>query len=231
MRSLSLIICVGGALAGATLVPDVSAVAATSWAASSAPAVIERAILERVGARAEVVVRTVDPAPDGLFREARPDPAAVLGKPIRFTLIPERGASVPVVATVDVVADHATTRHGIARGHTIVAADLEPVRGPLRGLPLRATPTAAMLAGARALRPIAAGAVVLPSFVAMRRAVEAGDRVTVVAVSGDVEVSATFVAADGGAIGATIRVLNPDTRRLIRGRVVGDGLVEVMYGR
>jgi flagella basal body P-ring formation protein FlgA len=53
--------------------------------------------------------------------------------------------------------------------------------------------------------------------------------VLVVAAVGAVEVSATFVAADGGAAGDLIRVMNPDTRRYVRGRIVKKGLVEVIY--
>ncbi len=41
------------------------------------------------------------------------------------------------------------------------------------------------------------------------------------------EVTATFVAADGGDAGDVIRVVNPDTKRYLRARVVKPGLVEV----
>jgi flagella basal body P-ring formation protein FlgA len=53
----------------------------------------------------------------------------------------------------------------------------------------------------------------------------------VVAAAATVEVTAMFVAADGGAVGDVIRVVNPDTRRYLRGRVRDDGLVEVIDGR
>ena len=234
MRSLSLVACMAGALAGATAVSEgISAATQQGSFTAGRPALdaIRHAVVSRMGSRAEVTVLTMDPVAPGLFREARPDPAAVLGKPIRFTLVPERGAAIPLVATLDVVADHATARQPIGRGHTLMAEDVEPRRALLSGVPLRPLATAAMLTGGRALRPIAGGAVVLTTFVAMRRAIEPGDRVMVVAVSGPVEVSATFLAADGGPVGATIRVLNPETRKLIRGRIVGDGLVEVMHGR
>jgi flagella basal body P-ring formation protein FlgA len=76
-----------------------------------------------------------------------------------------------------------------------------------------------------------AGALVLPGSVLVRRAIEPGDHVTAVAVSGDIEVTASLVAADGGDPGDVIRVFNPDTRRDLRGRVVKEGLVEVNYAR
>jgi len=101
----------------------------------------------------------------------------------------------------------------------------------VRGVPIRALPTAAALAGGKALRPIAQGAVVLQEFVAVRRAVEPGDVVTVVALSGDVEVAAELVASDGGRPGDVVRVMNPDTRRVLRARVLRPGYVEVLHVR
>lgn len=205
---------------------------AQSMAFASAETVIRAAVVARVGAGAEVSVRTIDPAPSGPYREARPDPSAILnGKPIRFTLIRESGAAAAAWVTLSVTAEHALAARAIARNHAIADGDLMPVKAELKGVPMRPTATVAMLTGGRALRPIPAGAVVLGSYVATRRAIEPGDKVTVLARAGDVEISAVLVAADGGPIGATIRVVNPDTKRLVRGRIVGEGLVEVINGR
>jgi flagella basal body P-ring formation protein FlgA len=205
---------------------------AQSLALQSAETVIRAAVVARVGARADVSVRAIDPAPDGPVKEARPDPAAILnGKPIRFTLIRESGTPLITYVKLSVSSEHAIAARPIERNHPIAVGDLTPVTAELTGVPMRPTATVAMLTGGRALRPIPAGAVVLTSYVATRRAIEPGDKVTVLAVSGDVEVSAVLIAADGGPIGATIRVVNPDTRRQLRGRVVGDGIVEVINGR
>jgi flagella basal body P-ring formation protein FlgA len=238
MRPLPTLACtiaaIAGSIAGAELLSRRHPLSVTAHAAApgvdAVPAAdaIRAAILERVGASAEVTIHALEPLREGRFREARPDPLARLGRPVQFTLIPESGAPVKVVASFDVVADHATTVVAIGRGHTIDLEDLTPRRAALRDVPMRLISSAAMLAGARALRPIPAGALVQTSFVAMRRAIEPGDPVTAVAIAGPIEVSATLVAADGGAIGATIRVVNPDTRRVIRGRIVGDGKVQVI---
>ena len=85
------------------------------------------------------------------------------------------------------------------------------------------------MTGSRVLRPVAAGRVILPGAVVVRRAVEPGDRVTAVARAGDVAVTATMTAADGGYPGDVIRVVNTDTRRSLRGRITGAGQVEVGY--
>ncbi len=238
MRPLPALACtlaaVAGSIVGVELVSTRSLFAVEAHAAPAAgqglPAAdaVRAAILERVGATAEIGGLTIEPAVDGLFRNANPDPLARLGRPVQFTLIPVAGAPVKIVASFDVIADHATTTAAIGRGHAIALADLTAMRAVVRDVPMRLISSAAMLAGARALRPIPAGAIVQTSFVAMRRAVEPGDSVTVVAIDGPVEVSATLVAADGGVIGAAIRVVNPETRRILRGRIVADRRVEVI---
>jgi flagella basal body P-ring formation protein FlgA len=193
---------------------------------------IRRAICLRIGDGAGVTVVDLDMKGDtAAFREARPDPSAVLGKPIRFTLLTADNAALPVVATVVVTAPHAVVRQLIVRGQALGTADIETVEGPLAGIPLVRVPAAADVVGTRALRPLALGTVVLSSFVQIRRAIEPGDTVTVVALSGVIEVTARFVASDGGNVGDTIRVRNPDSRTFVRGRVVKPGLVEVIYER
>jgi flagella basal body P-ring formation protein FlgA len=92
-------------------------------------------------------------------------------------------------------------------------------------------PTVDGLVGAKALRPLAAGTAVQASFVQVRRIIEPGDKVTAVAGAGAIEVTATLVAADGGGIGDVIRVVNPETRRYVRARIVRSGFVEVMHER
>jgi len=199
---------------------------------AEAIALVRQAVLERVGAGADVEVLSLDlPEFDAALREARPDPAARLGKPVRFTLVTEAGRGVRAVARLRVVADHVVMRHDLRRAHELAGDDIEAVRGEITGTPLRELPTAAQVLGGRALRPLAAGQVVLPGFVALPRAVEPGDQVTVVASVGVVQVSATFTAADGGRVGDVIRVVNPDSRQYIKGRIIRQGLVEVIHER
>ncbi len=193
---------------------------------------IRRAVLQRVGETAGVTLIDVDMKGDAAaFREARPDPAAVLGKTMRFTLVTADNAALQVMATIAVTAPHAIVRQAIVRGQTLVAGDIEFAEGPLTGIPLVRVPAPADVVGTRALRPLASGVVVLSSFVQIRRAVEPGDNVTVVALAGAIEVTAHFVATDGGRVGDTIRVRNPDSHTFIRGRIVKPGLVEVIYER
>ncbi len=196
----------------------------------TAAAAIKLAVSARLGGEPDVTVVSVDVKGDApAFREARPDPAARLGKPMRFTLLMADGTALAATASVTVVASHAVVRQALARGQIVAAADVDAVRAELTGTPLGRMPAAGDVVGTRVLRPMAAGTVILPAFVALRRTVEPGDAVTVVALAGAIEVTATFVAADGGDVGDTIRVRNPDTKKYLRGRVVKAGLVEVIH--
>lgn len=217
-------------LAGATMI--VAAQASVAFASVSGADAIRAAIVDRLGAGVDVRILTLDLAGSApVFREARPDPSARLGRPVRFTLVTTTGAALPVVVTLSVVGDYAVTARDVARGDILTAADLRVVNGELIDVPLKRLPTLKDLSGARALRALPAGTTLLASFATVRRAIEPGDRVTVVAAAATVEVTAMFVAADGGAVGDVIRVVNPDTRRYLRGRVRDDGLVEVIDGR
>jgi len=212
--------------------PEVRARAAGPAPLFTAADAIRRAICQRIGADADVTIVSLDIKGDAAaFRDARPDPSAQLGKPIRFTLLTADNAALPVIATVVVTAPHAIVRQAIVRGQAVAAEDIETAQGPLAGIPIVRVPAVADILGTRALRPMASGTVVLSSFVQIRRAVEPGDTVTVVALSGVIEVTARFVAADGGNVGDAIRVRNPDSRTFVRGRIVKRGLVEVIYER
>ena len=193
---------------------------------------IRRTVVERLGGAVAVSVRVLDEfTAEPLFRDARPDPSARLGSPVRFTLVPANGAVVQVSASLDVTAPHVLVTQAINRGHAVDASTIETRDGALTGIPLVAIAPPEDVVGSRALRPLTPGEVVLASFIALKRVIEPGDRVIVVAIAGAVEVTATYEAADGGRIGDTIRVRNPQTRKYIRGRIVKAGLVEVIHDR
>jgi flagella basal body P-ring formation protein FlgA len=221
------------ALAGSALAASVRADGSLD-ASTSADNVVRRAIAVRLGRpNAEIAITVLDlpaKAPQ-VFRDAVPEPGSRLGRPMRFVLRPFTGRPVLAVVTATVIVDRAILRSDVVRGAVLGAGDVMFERGVVAGLTLRRLPTLADLEGARARRTLAAGLTITPNDVLLRRAVEAGDKVTVVATSGAVEVSATLVAADGGDPGDLVRVVNPETRRDVRGRVTARGRVEVEHGR
>lgn len=193
---------------------------------------IRAAVAARVGGDAGVIIKSIDTdRADLSVREARPDPSARLGQPIKFTLITGAGPGIPVTADIEVVVTHAIATAEIARGHAVEASSIKEIKGVLTNVPIGRVVNRAEAIGARTLRPIAPGTVLTPVHLALRRVIESGDKVTVNALMGTVQVSATFIAVDGGAIGDTIRVRNPDSRKYIRGRIVSAGAVEVIHER
>lgn len=213
-----MLIAVGGAHLGAV--------------SMSAADAVRTVVLAKLGGGVDVTVETVGVKGDSpVFREARPDPSARLGQPMRFTLVTDAGAALPITATVRVVGRRVVTRRDIGRGELVTAADVGSLEEQIVGVPLRRLPTTDDVVGSRAIRAIAAGSTVQATYVALRRVIEQGDAVTVVAAAGAVEVTAAMVAADGGRTGDVIRVVNPDTKRYLRGRIVKEGLVEVIDGR
>jgi len=224
------------ALAGLLVAISVTGPAAARAAVpGTAAETIRAAIVARLGVDTDVDVLSIDlPAradQAGLYREARPDPSAWLGRPMRFSLIPVTGAPVLAVVTARVVGPHLVATRALERNETLADGSFQAVRQELTGLALRRPLTVTEVQGRRMLRPLPAGAVLAAGSVMVRKAIEPGDRVTVRAISGEIEVTASLVAADAGNPGDVIRVVNPETHRDIRGRVVKEGLVEVNYAR
>jgi flagella basal body P-ring formation protein FlgA len=213
---------------------------------SDAPirAAIVDAVKARVGGDAEVIVSRVQIFTAGNRERCRsasvcqvtPDPAARLGRTIRFTLsaIKRDGANVrfervgAAEAAVTVTAPVARATAVIRRGELVSAANVESVQQPLSGLPLRRMPAVAELVGAKALRDIAPGERLAAGMVLVPPAVRTGQHVTAISRVGDVEVSATLMAAESGVSGDIIRLVNPDSRRAMRARILSSSRVEIV---
>jgi flagella basal body P-ring formation protein FlgA len=59
--------------------------------------------------------------------------------------------------------------------------------------------------------------------------VKKGETVTIIAQSGGLKVTALGQAKQDGALGQTIAVINQDSKKTISGKVIGPGMVEVMF--
>jgi flagella basal body P-ring formation protein FlgA len=230
-----------GALVMATL--PVAAQAPAPVSGSAAPVVgtpeavrqaIATAVLARVGAGAEVGVEltsAIAPTWHGDLTSVAIDPAARLGAPIFATFLAGPSASLRVSATVRIVADYVRASHALPAGQLIAAGDITPVRDVVPAMPLRHLPTAGEVIGAKTIRRMAAGDILQAGFVLTAPVVTMGEPVTAIARIGDLEVAARFIAADNGRIGDLIRIVNPDTKRSLRARVVKAGTVEVFNER
>jgi flagella basal body P-ring formation protein FlgA len=195
---------------------------------------ITRAVTLRMGASAAVTSCVIDRALDaGPWAVANPDLASRLGNSIWFTLQRAGATTAPVRvrAALTVTVEHGRATHVLPRGTVVSEQDVLAVNAEVTGVPLARVPVASELIGARVVRVVDAGAVVLTLDVTPVRLVKAGERVVATVRIGTVEVSAAMTAVDAGAVGDIIRVSNRDTRRVLQARVVGAGRVEVVYER
>lgn len=200
-------------------------------------AAVSAAVRARLGAAVEAVevavegVSRVD-APAAAPVDAVLDPTAAMGRPSRvvFRGRDARGALVPIGGATVVLAvtvDHLHTARPIRRGAIVAAGDVVPARHALGRGPLRPVPAAAEIVDGRATRELAADACLTAGVVAPQPIVRQGDEVTGVLRLDAVEARAVLVAVDSGRIGARIRVMNAESRRLFRARIVARALVEI----
>ena len=210
----------------------VAALLSVTVAAQTAVPVVDRAIAgaiaERMGAGAEIKVLRVTPAFGGEFLSIAIDPTARLGSALPMSIVLGPAQNARVIADVIVVTDYVTAVRPLVAGQVIAAGDVAPARGVVKDVPLRRLPTIGQRVGGRTLRPIAVGDLIQIGFVSPVAAVKAGQAVTAIARIGSVEATAKLVAVDNGAIDDVIRILNPDTRRTLRAKVVSPGVVEVL---
>lgn len=166
---------------------------------------------------------------------ATPDLAARTGSVVRFALSSgPRGRGLRVgdaLALVRVSGTHASAARALAAGSVLTAADIDVLDGPIVGAPLHRVSATADLVGARVLRALAAGDPLVDGAVIGAPVVRAGDRVVATVRDRGVEVSVVAVAEQNGVADQVIRVVNPDSRRAVRARVVSKGEVEVISGR
>jgi len=225
-----------GWLAGAAAV---SAAAETPDMARARAAIVS-AIQERLGPDVRVdldafVCRLASDAPDTLT--ATPDASGRTGRSMRFTFAtaPDpRGHTVRVgeaTAVVRVSGPHVWAVRPIDAGRTLTPEDIALGDGPIDGAPLRRLSTPNEVIGARSLRALAAGDPVVEGAMVGVPVVRAGDRVRATVRARGIEVAVVAVAEQNGMPDQIIRVVNPDSRRAVRARVVAKGEVEVLNVR
>lgn len=161
-------------------------------------------------------------------------PQARLGGPVTFSIIGGGSSGRPSqvgrgTAAVSVRVPHAQASRLLTRGAVLTGADLIEMVGEPGAVPLRRLPTARELVGGTTRVDIAQGAVLTPASTVLPPAVRAGEPVQAVALVGAVQVTAELTALDNGAEGAIVRVVNRDSRRELRARVVRTGIVEVIH--
>jgi flagella basal body P-ring formation protein FlgA len=180
------------------------------------------------------VVAPAAPAGDDRPLLAAAEPGARLARTVRFNLALGNGGGrqpTPLgyaVASVFVAAPHVRASRAVARGETLAGDDLVESRADVGAVRLQHLPGISDLVGARALRDLLADEVVTRSIAGVRPLVQSGDAVSMRARAEGVVVQAPGVATQSGDAGDVIRVINRESRRPVKARVVERGTVEVI---
>jgi flagella basal body P-ring formation protein FlgA len=187
--------------------------------------------------RIESLQAKVAPVRGDMVLVASPEPGARLARQNRFTLqwvdATGRRNQPPVaagyaLASVFVAVEHVRAARPVARGEACDGVDLLTSRGEVGAVLLQRLPRLSEVAGTRAARDLMADEVVTRTALVMRPMVQSGDVVAVRATADGVTVQGQAVAQQSGGEGDIIRVVNRESRRTLRARVVGPGKVEVL---
>jgi flagella basal body P-ring formation protein FlgA len=156
---------------------------------------------------------------------------------MRFTLSAGRDAGGhplrvgEVTAVVHAAGPHVLAARQVDAGRVLTPEDVAIGDGPIDGAPVRRLVTLADVIGARTMRALAAGDPVVGGAIVGVPVIRAGDRVRATVRGAGVEVAILAVAEQNGVPDQMIRVVNPESRRAVRARVVARGEVEVVDGR
>jgi flagella basal body P-ring formation protein FlgA len=201
-------------------------------------AAIVAAVRQRMGADIDVVVDNlvVQVAPTSAVLEAVPEPTARLEGNIRFILrwsgTERSGARViragAAVARVHVTIAHAHTTNLLLRGTELGADDVVAARHEMVSGPLKPLPGVADAVGSKTLRDLPPDACIVRGAIADRPDVRTGQEVLAISTITGVVASAQMVASESGDTGSVIRVVNRQSRRALKARIISPGLVEIL---
>jgi flagella basal body P-ring formation protein FlgA len=203
----------------------------------AAVAAATQAVREAFGGNADVTITApvLSMVPDaGPIVKAVPEPASRTGGLVRFVLYGAADTAARRVGRltgeVRVVAPHLRTKQAVAAGTAMTPDLVEDVRADIGRQRLVPLPSMAQASATTTRAAMRAGDVVTPVVLVTRPMVSSGDEVVTVARVGALEVRGRAIAAQSGDLGETVIVVNPDSRKRLRGRVVAEDVVEVRHG-
>lgn len=137
------------------------------------------------------------------------------------------GWNIYVSARIDVFGPVLVARQPLARGADITAADLELVERNLAHLPYGYYTDPEAVSGQLAKRTIAAAAVITPPMLQAPKLVKRGQRVSIIAERGPLQIRASGQALRDGKSGELIQIRADGSKRVVDGVVVDQGVVKV----
>ena len=206
----------------------VSVTAAESPVVTPAEA-IETAVAARLGVPVTVTIErlaTNIAAEAGLV--AQPGVTARIGKPAQFVLSVNGARRGVAVATVKVVGRYPRAARAIGRDEEIGSEAVDFTAAEMPAMPIQPLLGADGLIGLRARRAILAGEALTSTVLRVPPVVKSGDEVEVTVRLRAVRVTGTGIASGSGQIGDTVRITQPHSSRLLKGRITGPGAVEIV---
>ncbi|MDR1577960.1 MAG: flagellar basal body P-ring formation chaperone FlgA [Deltaproteobacteria bacterium] len=147
---------------------------------------------------------------------------------IFFSVNGRDAARLRISAQIDLQMAALVAARDLPRGHILSEADLSEslvayshAKGALR--------ETSQAVGQTLRVSLRAGSPVRDRDLVQTSMVKKGETVTIVAQSGGLKVTALGQAKQDGALGQTIAVINQDSKKTISGKVIGPGMVEVMF--
>ena len=119
------------------------------------------------------------------------------------------------------------TARALARGETLSAADIKRDRREISSLTRGFIADTTHALGRRTKRHLAVNTLLTPQMLLIPKLVKRGQRVTLLARSGGIEVRMPGSAMSDGGNGDIIRVRNLNSKKIVEGTISSDGIVEI----
>lgn len=132
-----------------------------------------------------------------------------------------------IAVKVDAVGEVLTAVGELPKGHVVSAEDVQRVRLPRSRIAADAVRSLAEVEGGTLKRPVGPGEPLTRRYVELPPVVSRGDRVTMIARSGGIRITAIGEALGTARQGEPVRVRNIDSLKIISGRAVAAQTVEM----
>lgn len=139
----------------------------------------------------------------------------------------ERVASLRVTGSLVDMVEVAVTTRTLDRGETVKASDVALELRPRDLMPADAVLDQKPMAGRVTRRPLVAGTLVRPGDLARPEIVARGDIVTALYDAPGISLAMRLKAQEAGALGDTVSVINPTSKKVLQALVTGPGRVTV----
>jgi flagella basal body P-ring formation protein FlgA len=139
----------------------------------------------------------------------------------------DRPASLRVAGALVEIVEVAVLNRSLKRGESVKAGDISLERRRRDSVPADAQEDAAQLVGREARRVLSAGSLVRQGDLIRPELVARGDVVTIVYQGPGLVLTLRGRATESGALGDTIAVVNPQSKKVLQANVTGPGTVSV----